>query len=194
MQKRFSLGEESFVVEASNDGYLLQYFVQCNVPVLGIELAALLQTLSRSQRVKAVARWSGFSVRSRVSTPSHAESLWCWVSDGLKMAAWQMQRKQCLGGDFGSGDPFSAKRQIVQMTLEPGASVAEVARAQGVNANQLFKWRRAFERGELVEPYRLLPVTISSPSEPVQKSVNLWRLVAGTSGACMKDSRVGKTD
>lgn len=46
----------------------------------------------------------------------------------------------------------SEKRQIVQLTLEPGASVAEVARAHGVNANQVFKWRRAFEQGELIEP------------------------------------------
>jgi len=40
----------------------------------------------------------------------------------------------------------------VQLTLEPGASVSEVARAHGVNANQVFKWRRALERGELIEP------------------------------------------
>ena len=61
----------------------------------------------------------------------------------------------------------SEKRQIVQLTLEPGASVAEVARAHGLNANQLFKWRRAFERGELNETgFALLPVTVSSPSEP----------------------------
>jgi transposase len=40
------------------------------------------------------------------------------------------------------------KRQIVQLTLEPGSKVAEVARAHGLNANQVFKWRRAFERGE----------------------------------------------
>lgn len=52
----------------------------------------------------------------------------------------------------------SEKRQIVQLTLEPGVSVAEVARAHGVNANQVFKWRRAFERGELVEsPVRCFP-------------------------------------
>lgn len=62
---------------------------------------------------------------------------------------------------------ISEKRQIVQSTLEPGASVAEVARAHGVNANQVFKWRRAFERGELNEPCSaLLPVTIASTSEP----------------------------
>ena len=30
--------------------------------------------------------------------------------------------------------------------------MAEVARAHGMNANQVFKWRRAFERGELREP------------------------------------------
>ena len=61
----------------------------------------------------------------------------------------------------------SEKRQIVELTLEPGASVAEVARAHGVNANQVFKWRRAFERGELIEPCTaLLPVTVTTPSEP----------------------------
>ena len=60
----------------------------------------------------------------------------------------------------------SEKRQIVQLTLEPGASVAEVSRAHGVNANQVFGWRRAFERGELVESCALLPVTVSSSGEP----------------------------
>jgi transposase len=61
------------------------------------------------------------------------------------------------------------KLQIVQLTLEPGASVAEVARAHGVNANQLFKWRRQFERGQLGEAdvlsTALLPVTISAGDE-----------------------------
>jgi len=66
----------------------------------------------------------------------------------------------------------SEKRQIVELTFEPGASVALVARAHGVNANQVFKWRRAFERGELVElgataSTALLPVTLSAPCEPV---------------------------
>ena len=41
MATRFALNRDSFVVEvASNDGYLLQYFVKQNVPVLGIEPAA----------------------------------------------------------------------------------------------------------------------------------------------------------
>ena len=68
----------------------------------------------------------------------------------------------------------SEKRRIVELTFEPGASVALVARAHGVNANQVFKWRRAFERGELVEPgaaasTALLPVTLSAPCEPAAK-------------------------
>jgi transposase len=60
----------------------------------------------------------------------------------------------------------SEKRQIVQLTLEPGASVAEVARACGVNANQVFKWRREFERGELTDACgALIPVTVTGASE-----------------------------
>ena len=58
---------------------------------------------------------------------------------------------------------ISEKLQIVQLTLKPNASVAEVARAHGVNANQVFKWRRAFERGELSEPsMALIPVAVAS--------------------------------
>jgi transposase len=60
----------------------------------------------------------------------------------------------------------SEKRRIAELTLEPGASVALVARAHGVNANQVFKWRRALKRGELTEPSggstSLLPVMVST--------------------------------
>ena len=41
MVQRFAINEKSLVVEiASNDGYLLQYFVQKKVPVLGVDPAA----------------------------------------------------------------------------------------------------------------------------------------------------------
>jgi|EndMetStandDraft_9_1072997.scaffolds.fasta_scaffold07131_2 SAM-dependent methyltransferase len=53
--ERFALGANSKVVEiASNDGYLLQYFVEADVPVLGIEPA---------QNVAAVARAKGIPTR-----------------------------------------------------------------------------------------------------------------------------------
>ncbi len=62
------------------------------------------------------------------------------------------------------------KRRIVELTLVPGASVALVARGHGVNANQVFKWRRDFERGELSEPVSasasLLPVVLSGGAKP----------------------------
>ena len=54
------------------------------------------------------------------------------------------------------------KRQIVQLMLELGASVAEVPRAHGVTANQMFAWRGAFERGRLTQPCSaLLPASAS---------------------------------
>ena len=39
------------------------------------------------------------------------------------------------------------RRQIVGETLAPGALVARVARAHGVNANQVFWWRTLYRRG-----------------------------------------------
>jgi transposase len=69
---------------------------------------------------------------------------------------------------------IAEKRRIVELTLQSGASVALVARAHGVNANQVFKWRRDFERGGLVEPSvaspALLPVTVSAGRETAQSS------------------------
>ena len=63
----------------------------------------------------------------------------------------------------------SEKRRIAELTFEPGASVALVARAYGVNANQVFKWRRALKRGELNEASAastaMLPVSLSGSHE-----------------------------
>lgn len=40
---------------------------------------------------------------------------------------------------------------IVEETLAPGVSVARVARAHGVNANQVFHWRKLYREGRLSE-------------------------------------------
>jgi transposase-like protein len=39
------------------------------------------------------------------------------------------------------------RRRIVEETLVPGTSVAIVARAHGVNANQVFGWRKLYHSG-----------------------------------------------
>jgi transposase len=70
------------------------------------------------------------------------------------------------------------KLRIVKLTLEPGASVASVALANGVNANQVFRWTRQYERGEL-EPRRskpataLVPVTIATEAEATKTPARL---------------------
>jgi SAM-dependent methyltransferase len=49
---RFHLTEQSFVIEiASNDGYLLQHFVEAGIPVLGIEPAANVAEAARRRHV-----------------------------------------------------------------------------------------------------------------------------------------------
>jgi SAM-dependent methyltransferase len=52
MRRRFGLHEGSLVVEiASNDGYLLQHFVEAGIPVLGIEPAANVAAVARNRGV-----------------------------------------------------------------------------------------------------------------------------------------------
>lgn len=47
--------------------------------------------------------------------------------------------------------PIQMKRWIVEQTLVPGASVAKVARRHGVNANQVFGWRKQYREGGLID-------------------------------------------
>jgi transposase len=68
------------------------------------------------------------------------------------------------------------KRRIVEQTLVVGGSVARVARAHGVNANQVFQWRRQYRRGLLgsgnTEAVSLLPVRVTEAlaGEPARSS------------------------
>jgi transposase len=79
------------------------------------------------------------------------------------------------------------KCRIVEQTLKPGASVARVARAHGVNANQVFSWRRQYRQGLLsqrnAEAVKLLPVHVSEAqaskaNRPESRQVSA--VVAGT--------------
>jgi len=57
---RFALGSASRVVEvASNDGYLLQYFVERGIPVLGIEPAANVARVAIEQGIPSLVRFFG---------------------------------------------------------------------------------------------------------------------------------------
>jgi len=63
MKTRFGLGEQSFVAEvASNDGYLLQFFVRQGVPVLGIEPAANVAKVAVEKGVPTLVRFFGETV------------------------------------------------------------------------------------------------------------------------------------
>ena len=60
------------------------------------------------------------------------------------------------------------RRRIVEETLEAGASVARVALKYGVNANQVFQWRRLYRDGKLSTPLgamKLLPISVVEDHE-----------------------------
>jgi 2-polyprenyl-3-methyl-5-hydroxy-6-metoxy-1,4-benzoquinol methylase len=60
MTTRFGLGAGTPVVEiASNDGYLLQYFLAAGVPVLGVEPAANVAEVARQKGIETVVRFLG---------------------------------------------------------------------------------------------------------------------------------------
>jgi transposase len=56
------------------------------------------------------------------------------------------------------------KRAIVEQTCKAGVSVARVAREHGINANQVFKWRRQF---------LLSPQHTPDPDSPVPAPASL---------------------
>jgi transposase len=53
------------------------------------------------------------------------------------------------------------RRDIVEETLVPGASVARVARRHDVNANQVFYWRKLYREGRL-------GINLATPLLPVK--------------------------
>jgi transposase len=72
------------------------------------------------------------------------------------------------------------RRRIAEESLRPGASAAVVARRHGVNANQVFLWRKLLREGALeVLPAsaQLVPVRIA---EPVGETDRLVRPYTGT--------------
>jgi transposase len=60
------------------------------------------------------------------------------------------------------------KRQIVELSLQPGMSVARAAQTAGVNANQVFRWRQDYRSGLLLgageTATALIPVVVAAAS------------------------------
>jgi transposase len=78
-------------------------------------------------------------------------------------------KSESLGAAPRQRRSIAEKRRIVEETLVEDASVARVARLHGINANQVFGWRRLYQAGRLGErkpAMKLLPVRVSE-SVPV---------------------------
>jgi transposase len=56
------------------------------------------------------------------------------------------------------------RREIVEETLLPGASVSRVARRHDMNANQVFYWRKLYREGQLgsTTDTQLVPVKVAN--------------------------------
>lgn len=78
--------------------------------------------------------------------------------------------------------PEALKQQIVAETLEPGVSVAVVARRHAVNANLLFNWRRQHQAGMLTttsDSTSMVPVRIERSDRKARRSVDPARTAGG---------------
>ncbi|CAM5350386.1 IS66-like element accessory protein TnpA [Eoetvoesiella caeni] len=68
------------------------------------------------------------------------------------------------------------KRQVVQESMASGASIAGVAMAHGLNANQLHNWRWQFRRGDfgpitdgpVLLPVQIKAVTVQAKPQPAK--------------------------
>jgi transposase len=82
------------------------------------------------------------------------------------------------------------KRLIVEETLASSESVACIARRHGVNANQVFAWRKLYQRGLLLastceaeaDEARLLPVAVVDEAAEVaeEETAAAKRAAAGS--------------
>lgn len=69
MVKRFNFTNENLVVElASNDGYLLQYFKEKNIPVLGIEPSANVAEVALKKGIPSVVKFFGVQTAKELAS------------------------------------------------------------------------------------------------------------------------------
>ena len=78
------------------------------------------------------------------------------------------------------------KERIVSAALEPGAVASEVARAAGIHASQLFRWRQELcERAQVpaaFNPVAITPEPDAVPSPPVAERAGVIEIEFATGG------------
>jgi transposase-like protein len=84
-----------------------------------------------------------------------------------------MDKRVTSGKDTRRRHSEELKQELVERSLESGASVAAIAQEHGINANLLFNWRRLRLRAEApaveaAAPPTLLPVRVQM--DPVSKA------------------------
>jgi transposase len=87
------------------------------------------------------------------------------------------------------------KRRIVEETLVEGASVAQIARLRGVNANLVFNWRRLYRAGQLGGGggNKLLPVRVTVEDTRQASATGAGASIASSPGTIhiqLRDVRV----
>ncbi|WP_170516150.1 class I SAM-dependent methyltransferase [Ruegeria atlantica] len=76
MVERLQLGADDLVIEiASNDGYLLQYFVEKGIPVLGIEPSGSVAAAAEQKGVRTLVDYFGETLAQKVAAAEKPPSL-----------------------------------------------------------------------------------------------------------------------
>ena len=70
-----------------------------------------------------------------------------------------MGKRVTSGKDTRRKHSEELKQELVERSLEPGASVAAIAQEHGINANLLFNWRRLCLRAQALAVEDAVPPT-----------------------------------
>lgn len=76
MQQRFGFNSDSLVIEiASNDGYLLQYFKELNIPVLGVEPTHSTAKVAREKGIESIESFFGIALAKELASSGRKADL-----------------------------------------------------------------------------------------------------------------------
>jgi len=81
----------------------------------------------------------------------------------MESQSWRKERRKNYPNDF--------KLRMVELASRPGACVAQMARENGVNDNDIFKWLRLWQNEGRIS--RRLPATVESSSSPTRLPVKV---------------------